>query len=189
MPTFLGRGSNPHHSSILSHSRDNAGALTRRATKGLLDVLPLAQLCLESVSVSLGLSRLWFLPPSQLPAGRFASSGLDLAVSSRKVTAPLLQLPCVAAYSSPLPLVASGLSGSVWYSLLNLRVSAFLSQVLDPRTRMILFKMLTRGVIAEIHGCISTGKEVSSSGCPGVCVVLFSFQAPWETKALSKCAC
>ena len=189
MPTFLGRGSNPHHSSILSHSRDNAGALTRRATKGLLDVLPLAQLGLESVSASLGLSRLWFLPPSQLPAGRFASSGLDLAVSSRKVTAPLLQLPGVAAYSSPLPLVASGLSGSVWYSLLNLRVSAFLSQVLDPRTRMILFKMLTRGVIAEIHGCISTGKEVSSSGCPGVCVVLFSFQAPWETKALSKCAC
>src|SRR4051812_1150032 len=33
-------------------------------------------------------------------------------------------------------------------------------QVLDPRTRMILFKMLTRGVISEINGCISTGKEV-----------------------------
>lgn len=26
---------------------------------------------------------------------------------------------------------------------------------------MILFKMLTRGVISEINGCISTGKEVS----------------------------
>lgn len=26
---------------------------------------------------------------------------------------------------------------------------------------MILFKMLSRGVISEIHGCISTGKEVS----------------------------
>lgn len=34
-------------------------------------------------------------------------------------------------------------------------------EVLDPRTRMILFKMLTRGVISEINGCISTGKEVS----------------------------
>ncbi|NXG47552.1 RIOK1 kinase, partial [Psilopogon haemacephalus] len=33
--------------------------------------------------------------------------------------------------------------------------------VLDPRTRMILFKMLTRGVIAEINGCISTGKEAN----------------------------
>ncbi|KAG7273891.1 hypothetical protein CRUP_025952 [Coryphaenoides rupestris] len=33
--------------------------------------------------------------------------------------------------------------------------------VLDPRTRMILFKMLSRGVIAEINGCISTGKEAN----------------------------
>uniref|UniRef100_A0A8C6E7C1 Serine/threonine-protein kinase RIO1 n=1 Tax=Moschus moschiferus TaxID=68415 RepID=A0A8C6E7C1_MOSMO len=35
------------------------------------------------------------------------------------------------------------------------------ADVLDPRTRMILFKMLTRGVIAEINGCISTGKEAN----------------------------
>uniref|UniRef100_A0A8B9ZGE7 Serine/threonine-protein kinase RIO1 n=1 Tax=Anas platyrhynchos TaxID=8839 RepID=A0A8B9ZGE7_ANAPL len=34
-------------------------------------------------------------------------------------------------------------------------------EVLDPRTRMILFKMLTRGVISEINGCISTGKEAN----------------------------
>ena len=34
-------------------------------------------------------------------------------------------------------------------------------QVLDPRTRMILFKMLTRGVISEISGCVSTGKEAN----------------------------
>ncbi|XP_064605652.1 serine/threonine-protein kinase RIO1-like [Liolophura sinensis] len=34
-------------------------------------------------------------------------------------------------------------------------------QVMDPRTRMILFKMLNRGVIAEISGCISTGKEAN----------------------------
>ena len=34
-------------------------------------------------------------------------------------------------------------------------------QVLDPRTRMILFKMLTRGFITEIDGCISTGKEAN----------------------------
>jgi hypothetical protein len=30
--------------------------------------------------------------------------------------------------------------------------------VLDPRTRMILFKLLSAGHIASIHGCISTGK-------------------------------
>uniref|UniRef100_H3CBM8 Serine/threonine-protein kinase RIO1 n=1 Tax=Tetraodon nigroviridis TaxID=99883 RepID=H3CBM8_TETNG len=38
---------------------------------------------------------------------------------------------------------------------------ATVEQVLDPRTRMILFKMLSRGVIGEIHGCVSTGKEAN----------------------------
>lgn len=33
-------------------------------------------------------------------------------------------------------------------------------QVLDPRTRLILFKMIGRGLIHEINGCVSTGKEV-----------------------------
>ena len=42
-------------------------------------------------------------------------------------------------------------------------------QVLDPRTRMVLFKMLNRGVFAEINGCVSTGKEANvyhASGAP-----------------------
>lgn len=34
-------------------------------------------------------------------------------------------------------------------------------QVMDPRTRMILFKLLNRGLISEINGCISTGKEAN----------------------------
>ncbi|CAJ1073216.1 serine/threonine-protein kinase RIO1 [Xyrichtys novacula] len=38
---------------------------------------------------------------------------------------------------------------------------ATVEQVLDPRTRMILFKMLSRGVISQINGCISTGKEAN----------------------------
>jgi RIO kinase 1 len=33
-------------------------------------------------------------------------------------------------------------------------------QVLDPRTRLILFKMIGRGLIDEVNGCVSTGKEV-----------------------------
>lgn len=33
-------------------------------------------------------------------------------------------------------------------------------QVLDPRTRIILFKMIGRGLILEVNGCVSTGKEV-----------------------------
>lgn len=32
-------------------------------------------------------------------------------------------------------------------------------QVMDPRTRMILFKLLNRGMITEINGCISTGMK------------------------------
>ncbi|KAF5360906.1 hypothetical protein D9756_004898 [Leucocoprinus leucothites] len=34
-------------------------------------------------------------------------------------------------------------------------------QVLDPRTRLILFKMIGRGVIDEVNGCVSTGKEAN----------------------------
>ena len=38
---------------------------------------------------------------------------------------------------------------------------ATVEQVMDPRTRMILFKMLNRGLITQINGCISTGKEAN----------------------------
>ncbi|KAH6838603.1 RIO1 family-domain-containing protein [Chaetomium sp. MPI-CAGE-AT-0009] len=36
--------------------------------------------------------------------------------------------------------------------------------VLDQRTRMILFRMIDRGVVSEIHGAISTGKEANVYG-------------------------
>lgn len=38
---------------------------------------------------------------------------------------------------------------------------ATVEQVLDPRTRMVLFKMLNRGMFSEIQGCVSTGKEAN----------------------------
>lgn len=38
--------------------------------------------------------------------------------------------------------------------------SLFSMQAIDDRTRMVLFKMLNRGVFNDINGCISTGKEV-----------------------------
>ena len=47
-------------------------------------------------------------------------------------------------------------------------------QVLDPRTRMILFKLLNRGFITEINGCVSTGKEANvyhASSPQGECAV------------------
>ena len=34
-------------------------------------------------------------------------------------------------------------------------------QVLDPRTRLILFKLLNSGYLTEIDGCLSTGKEAN----------------------------
>jgi len=44
---------------------------------------------------------------------------------------------------------------------------ATVEQVMDPRTRMILFKLLNRGFITEIDGCISTGKEANVYHCMG----------------------
>ena len=42
---------------------------------------------------------------------------------------------------------------------------ATIEQVMDPRTRMILFKLINRGFITEINGCISTGKEANVYHC------------------------
>ena len=36
-------------------------------------------------------------------------------------------------------------------------------QVMDPRTRLVLFKMIGRGLLSKIEGCVSTGKEVCLS--------------------------
>ena len=38
---------------------------------------------------------------------------------------------------------------------------ATVETVLDPRTRLVLFKLLNNGVFASIHGCVSTGKEAN----------------------------
>jgi hypothetical protein len=35
------------------------------------------------------------------------------------------------------------------------------AQALDPRTRMVLFKMISSNVITEVNGCVSTGKEAN----------------------------
>ena len=42
---------------------------------------------------------------------------------------------------------------------------ATIEQVMDPRTRMILFKLLNRGFVSNINGCISTGKEANVYHC------------------------
>ena len=32
-------------------------------------------------------------------------------------------------------------------------------QALDPKTRLLLFKMVDAGILEEVNGCVSTGKE------------------------------
>lgn len=38
---------------------------------------------------------------------------------------------------------------------------ATVEQVLDPKTRLILFKMLSQSIFYEVNGCVSTGKEAN----------------------------
>jgi RIO kinase 1 len=38
---------------------------------------------------------------------------------------------------------------------------ATVEQALDPRTRLVLFKLLNKGLFSAIHGCVSTGKEAN----------------------------
>lgn len=53
--------------------------------------------------------------------------------------------------------------------------------VLDPRTRMVLYKLVNRGIIDELHGCISTGKEVRADGRVRGC------RAPLQRQPLISC--
>lgn len=48
-------------------------------------------------------------------------------------------------------------------------------QVLDPRTRLILFKLLNKGFVSVIDGCLSTGKEVSLPLFPPLLLPFFFF--------------
>lgn len=60
------------------------------------------------------------------------------------------------------PNVASGMKKGISAAKSRDRADrATVEQVLDPRTRMVLFKMLNRGVFTDINGCISTGKEAN----------------------------
>lgn len=44
---------------------------------------------------------------------------------------------------------------------------ATVEQVLDPRTRMILFKLVNGGWLHSVNGCVSTGKEANVYHAPG----------------------
>ena len=56
---------------------------------------------------------------------------------------------------------ASGSSSSLAARTRDKADRATVETVLDPRTRLVLFKLLNNGVFASIHGCVSTGKEAN----------------------------
>ncbi|KAK0553717.1 Serine/threonine-protein kinase rio1 [Tilletia horrida] len=59
---------------------------------------------------------------------------------------------------------------------------ATIQQVLDPRTMVILFKMLQRNLIEQVNGCVSTGKEANVYHAS---VPLPELQAPPASSAIS----
>ena len=68
----------------------------------------------------------------------------------------------VTAETCPAPLWTSYLVGFVLRQKVRDKSDrATAEQVMDPRTRMILFKLLSRQIISEVNGCISTGKEAN----------------------------
>ena len=72
------------------------------------------------------------------------------------------QLTSLAKHASKLKLdnKASGLAGYHGKGA-DKSERATSEQVLDPRTRMILLQMINRGVVSEVNGVISTGKEAN----------------------------
>lgn len=50
---------------------------------------------------------------------------------------------------------------SLFITCAQLTHAALRVQALDPRTRLVLFKMLNAHLFSAIHGCISTGKEAN----------------------------
>ena len=59
-------------------------------------------------------------------------------------------------------------------------------QVLDPRTRLILFKMIGRGLLHEVNGCVSTGKEVRSARSAGISPVIMEHKLPRPGQCLPR---
>lgn len=55
----------------------------------------------------------------------------------------------------------SGVWNGLGFSVPCRVVSYSMIQVMDPRTRMILFKLLNQGFFRKIDGCLSTGKEAN----------------------------
>lgn len=106
------------------------------------------------------------LPPINKPRPSARSTGVAAHLQPNKTTD---QLSALMKYSSRISKIdmpyEMGVSvnrkgPSAHANMKDKSDRATSEQVLDPRTRLILFKMIGRGLVHEINGCISTGKEV-----------------------------
>ncbi|GAA6063411.1 hypothetical protein JCM10212_005478 [Sporobolomyces blumeae] len=98
--------------------------------------------------------------------GGGGGGGSNVRPHGNKVSDQLSQLSTRFAHRLSLePLHSSGTAtrkgGSEKVSIKDKSDRATNEQVLDPRTRLILFKMLGRGLIERVDGCVSTGKEAN----------------------------
>ncbi|RKF57988.1 Serine/threonine-protein kinase RIO1 [Erysiphe neolycopersici] len=55
-------------------------------------------------------------------------------------------------------------------------------QVLDPQTRMLLLQIINKGIVSEINGCLSTGKEANVYGA----IYIPEFQDSQEPKVIHR---
>jgi RIO kinase 1 len=60
------------------------------------------------------------------------------------------------------------ISGKGWGREKDKSDRATSEQVLDPRTCMILLQLINRGIVTEINGCLSTGKEANVYGAVSI---------------------
>jgi RIO kinase 1 len=76
---------------------------------------------------------------------------------------------------------ATAMTGTKTHKDVDASERATVENVLDPRTRLILYKLVNGGFLSEINGCVSTGKEAnvyyavtgaSSEGAPGDAVAI-----------------
>ena len=100
------------------------------------------------------------VPSSAKPRDPSGNSSAVLARLESKVNLGTIEFPLTNAASSNI-LGASRKAEASRTRNKDKSDRATVEQVLDPRTRMILFKLLSRGAIEEIRGCVSTGKEAN----------------------------
>jgi RIO kinase 1 len=110
-----------------------------------------------------------FSPPVNLPNQTTSSSTQESAIRRSKISDQLLTLS--SRFSQSIDFGISGSQGGTGSSrkggsekiqiVKDKSDRATSEQVLDDRTRLILYKMMGRSLIARIDGCVSTGKEAN----------------------------